>query len=336
MNGYQIHIHMFDRKLSAISKVPKVISENKLYKGVKNNTGLHGLDPIIIYNLSKDLNFTIITTIGKTKSDFGHVFSNGTANGAIGRVLDGKANMSGNGRFIVYYNSEKFEYSVAYFWDTIVLMVPKSPKLTQWAKIGASSLFKFTAKSYFYPEIKTFKELDKINLPINTHQTDLFNMNADSQVLNNLRRKIIQLGSNMTSMHIAAYLKTVAAVERKYDAMTLIALYYTDQYGVPLLHIVEEFVRSHYLGYIVSKGFPFLPVINNLLTQYSEFGFCKKWKGDFYSSLILEMQYTRTFESSDTITVTLKDLEVPFMVLAAGLVTSIFVFLIELNMKHFH
>ncbi|KAF7268630.1 hypothetical protein GWI33_018279 [Rhynchophorus ferrugineus] len=91
MNGYQIYIHMFDRKLSAISKVPKVISENKLYKGVKNNTGLHGLDPIIIYNLSKDLNFTIITTIGKTKSDFGHVFSNGTANEAIGRVLDGKA-----------------------------------------------------------------------------------------------------------------------------------------------------------------------------------------------------------------------------------------------------
>ncbi|KAF7268628.1 hypothetical protein GWI33_018277 [Rhynchophorus ferrugineus] len=45
----------------------------------------------------------------------------------------------------------------------------------------------------------------------------------------------------------------------------------------------------------------------------SEFGFCKKYKGDFNSSLILEMEYARTFEPSDTITATPKDLEVTFI-----------------------
>lgn len=92
-------------------------------------SALFRLDGLFIYEMTKFLNFSPIITKPKDGDAFGHVDLNGRLTGALGELVYGKTDLSGNSRFMVTYDSNEFQFTNPIASDLICLLVPKAEKL---------------------------------------------------------------------------------------------------------------------------------------------------------------------------------------------------------------
>lgn len=182
----------------------------------------------------------------------------------------------------------------------------------------------FTTTSY-YPDINTLNKLDKSGLQIAT-SLKVFE-NDNSPLIKRLQSKIIS--HNSSSLERAAIFRDVAGVERREDAKLLISKEYIKSNGYPLVHIVNECPSSYFVAYIVPKGSPFLPRINNVITKFFEAGFPSKWYNDIFDGIILETR-KKNYSQNNEKPFNLKDVQVAFYILLIGFLIAAIIFLLEL------
>lgn len=133
LNQYPVKISMFPRIPTAI-KAPSLFSNaSGIYDKINKIGGYVGIDGCIIHDLAKYMNFTPVffdTDFYK----YGGVLPNGTITGSLGDILYRKADIAGNGRFVMDYGVD-VEFTTPFLNDYLCLVVPKSQKIPKWVMI---------------------------------------------------------------------------------------------------------------------------------------------------------------------------------------------------------
>jgi hypothetical protein len=85
--------------------------------------------------------------------------------------------------------------------------------------------------------------------------------------------------------------------------------------------------RHYFLGYIVPKGSPFLPQLNNLIRRYAEAGLINQWYQDTVRGLTNSHNYkVKNNKRNETRPFQLLELQIAFFILLVGLFVSFTVF----------
>ena len=131
--------NMFPDKMKNLHKCPirVSISDNVepyviVEKSANGSYKLRGLDIKILQTLSDNINFTIeYTYIGHE----GYLSVNGSAEGPLKYLLDGKADLSMSAWWLKPYRTEIFDGSISYLSDNVIFVIPPGRMLTAFEKL---------------------------------------------------------------------------------------------------------------------------------------------------------------------------------------------------------
>nr|CAI5838683.1 unnamed protein product [Callosobruchus analis] len=166
-------------------------------------------------------------------------------------------------------------------------------------------------------DINTLEELDASGLNIMTSSLcSVFERNKT--VFKRLLKKVIANPSDRPALEQAAVSRKVAAVERKSDAKVLITQY-TTSHGDPLLHIMNECLKTSFVTYVA---------LNNYLMKVVEGGFIEKWKFDVVDAMVTKKQQEAVAPNSPRI-LDITDVQIAFYVLFFGHCLGFISFVIE-------
>jgi hypothetical protein len=96
---------------------------------------LSGFDMDLIDELSKTLNFKVILDFIDGSHPFGRVFSNGTATGAIGDVVSGRAQITIGRLYLTFYRLQVADSSISYFSFPEIFVVSPGKMLSDFEKL---------------------------------------------------------------------------------------------------------------------------------------------------------------------------------------------------------
>jgi hypothetical protein len=122
LRGYPIRITLFPREPTSFPSHPG----DKLINYV-------GMDGFFMRNLAKKMNFTAIADSPKDGKEYGFIFeNNGTSTGTLGDILDDRADISLNSRFVKEYGTNNIEFTTHVGFDSLCIIVPKAKQLPKW------------------------------------------------------------------------------------------------------------------------------------------------------------------------------------------------------------
>jgi hypothetical protein len=190
------------------------------------------------------------------------------------------------------------------------------------------------SKPDYYSDINTLEELDASGLVISTGSINLVRdtfSTEESPPAKHLRSKVTYCYLQEGNINYVAKHQNIAALNRLSTALYSVLLYRNSD-GTFLLHIVKECPRTYSLAYIVPKGSPFLLRINHVITQLVETGIVDKWNEDTYFNMTA-IHRTEYSGNNSLKVFSLEDLQMPFLVLVCGLLSSVIIFFVELTAK---
>jgi hypothetical protein len=210
-------------------------------------------------------------------------------------------------------------------------------------------------KPHYYPDIDTLEELYNSNLTIYTDSpslidtfgipqvngTFMFDMNP---IMDGLSRRVQTVVSTVDFWSAIVTERNAAAMARKSDY----------QYGVPLskyqlLHVVRECPRHYLLGYLLPRGSPYLSYINDGIARLVEAGIIEHWKDISPNAVIRDifspnadirdrfnvshLREMATMNKDNSKAFSLRDLQLAFYILAAGVSGSLKIFCFEMHFR---
>lgn len=184
----------------------------------------------------------------------------------------------------------------------------------------------FSTISY-YPDITTLEALAKSGLTISSN-VDVFK--DDNNSLATTLKNLQQPTNGNWALKRAALQRDVAGIERRLDAMYHIQKRFLDENGLPLIHIVDECITSHFIAFIVPKDSPFVEQFNCVIQMLNVGGFTQKWYNDITSSEISRSRSTALRSKDEKKVLLLSDIQAAFYILVIGLSVAFCVFLNEL------
>lgn len=134
MDGYPLVVSMFERLPTSIKTPSKYLAENKMYQEVNSKAGYAGVDGCVVNTISKLMNFSV-TFIETDYYMYGKILPNGTATGSLGDVTHRRAHLAANGRFVLDYGTNEFDFTSYIQNDYLCMVVPKSSRIPQWIMI---------------------------------------------------------------------------------------------------------------------------------------------------------------------------------------------------------
>lgn len=133
LNQYPLTVSVFNRYPTMVKKVPKFFAQTHYARGMKLS-GYGGIDGLLLGNLAEKMNFRVktIEPLGVEKYGFkrGSKFS-----GALGDVLEGRAEMAFNSRFVIIYGAYNMNTMIPILGDKICVIIPAANKSPQWKAI---------------------------------------------------------------------------------------------------------------------------------------------------------------------------------------------------------
>jgi hypothetical protein len=198
--------------------------------------------------------------------------------------------------------------------------------------LGILQGFLFTSftKTLYHKDVNTLEEVVQLGLPVATHRWNL--IGTDSDIMRRL--KIIQADPKEKILDRVAYQRNLVVFESKFSSTLASRSKYVDQYGQPLLHIVDECVGSYAVATILPKGSAFLKVFNHIIIKLSEGGFPWKWLYDFFDGIVEEKIIRRSKKHHTSVkSFSLHDIESGFHILILGNICAVLVFLSEIMWK---
>jgi hypothetical protein len=158
--------------------------------------------------------------------------------------------------------------------------------------------------------------------------------------MDGLSRRVQTVVSTVDFWSVIATEKTVAAMARKSDYQYGVSLSkYQASDGSPLLHVVRECPRHYLLGYLVPRGSPYLPDINDGIARLVEAGIVEHWKENMPSNTGIHDRFNvshlreMAIYKENSKAFSLKNLQLAFYILAVGLSGSLKIFCFEMIFK---
>lgn len=133
LNGYPLTISIFEREPTMMQKIPKYLADTHYAKGMKLS-GYGGFDGFLLGNLAEAINFTVNTIKPHDNRTFGFEVD-GEYKGSFGDVVDLRADISFNGRFLMTYETEDIELMVPILSDKVCVVAPSFKRKPQWKAI---------------------------------------------------------------------------------------------------------------------------------------------------------------------------------------------------------
>ncbi|RZB73478.1 SBP bac 3 domain containing protein [Asbolus verrucosus] len=130
-NQYKLKVSMHARRPTAITKFPKSLRNNPIYKNLEPLKDFVGLDGSLLRAIAEHLNLQVELIPLNDGVRFGKVLRNGTVTGTLGDVVYSRAQISTNGRFLMDYGTKGVEFTVPYSSDQICIVVPKACKVPE-------------------------------------------------------------------------------------------------------------------------------------------------------------------------------------------------------------
>lgn len=129
-NGYPLKVSLFERKPTVLSEIPRALRDSRIYSYLKSYGGYGGVDGCVLASLASSLNFSIkIKKI--SNGQYGSVYHK-KATGSLGDVVYKRVDISANGRFMVPYGIDDFEFTTPVSNDILCPVVPKSERISKW------------------------------------------------------------------------------------------------------------------------------------------------------------------------------------------------------------
>lgn len=122
LRGYPVRITLFPRQPTSFPSH----SGDKVFDYI-------GMDGFFMRNLASKMNFTAIADSPKDGKEYGFIFRNNrTSTGALGDILDDRADLSLNSRFVKEYGTNDIEFTIPVGFDSLCIIVPKAKQLPKW------------------------------------------------------------------------------------------------------------------------------------------------------------------------------------------------------------
>jgi hypothetical protein len=205
-------------------------------------------------------------------------------------------------------------------------------------------------KPYYYPDINTLDELYASGLTIYTDSPSLIDTFGTPHInrtfrrfdinptMGGLSRRVQTVVGTVDFWGVIATEKNVAAMARKSDYQYGVPLTkYQASDGSPLLHVVRECPRHYLLGYLMPRGSPYLPYINDGIARLVEAGIVEHWKEITPSNAGTHDRFNFSYlreiaaiNKENSKAFSLEDLQLAFYILAVGLSGSVTIFCFEI------
>ncbi|KAF7272783.1 hypothetical protein GWI33_014456, partial [Rhynchophorus ferrugineus] len=133
LKGWPMKVSIFPRKTSALTSLPRLLTDYQIYGKIAETTQLYGVDGVLTSEISLALNFNV------SKVDyglgFGVAFMNMTGTGSTGLILRKEADLQGNPRFLSWSPAlTRLEYTSYFSQDELCVIVSKSSLMPKWLK----------------------------------------------------------------------------------------------------------------------------------------------------------------------------------------------------------
>lgn len=101
-----------------------------------------------------------------------------------------------------------------------------------------------------------------------------------------------------------------------------------------MLHAIKECPKSTQLTYIVKKGWPFLPVFNDVIQRFTEAGLLFKWYEQVEQAIVLNERIHRRSVDDKLRVFSLLDVQTAFYMLGIGLAVCCSILLVEISIEY--
>lgn len=133
LNQFPLTVSIFERYPTMVSTLPKYFAQTQYARGMKIS-GYGGVDGLILGNLAEKMDFLVNVIQPLDAVTYG--FKRGSKfTGAIGDVMEGRADMAFNSRFLIIYGAYNTHSMVPILADYVCVVIPAAEKTPQWKAI---------------------------------------------------------------------------------------------------------------------------------------------------------------------------------------------------------
>ena len=196
------------------------------------------------------------------------------------------------------------------------------------------SLTSFLTVPKYLKDINTLKELatSRIGLYAYAGIESFLEFDESDITLANLWKKFTLSGNYIEVIIYVAEHDDMGFMMNDYSMKLMLRQTMFIKDGDPLLHQVEENIRTAYNAYEVPRNSPYLDTFNFVIRRLSEAGLQGKW---FRDTMFMYLVYGNitdesTFKSAKTSPLSLKHMQTPFYILSIGIIVSFVIFIYEI------
>lgn len=169
-NQYPITVTVFERYPTMISHIPEHFASTKYADGMKKS-GYGGIDGILLGNFANDIDFSIKIIHPKNTESYGS-YENSSFTGTLGDLMYGRAQISFNSRFFLYYGTKDIRYMFPTIGDKVCVIAPTAQKPPKWKAIFKcfdkfvwfSFIFMTAFTSIIYSLVKFYREKNEMRI----------------------------------------------------------------------------------------------------------------------------------------------------------------------------
>lgn len=134
MNGAPINVTLFERYPTMVTQVPKYFATTEMAKAIKRS-GYGGYDGLVLGNLARQMNFTV-NAIRPTDNKTYGFNENETFTGTLGDIVDKRADIAANARFLVSYDTLDIRFMVPILCDQLCVIIQAAKTTPKWQAIS--------------------------------------------------------------------------------------------------------------------------------------------------------------------------------------------------------
>lgn len=122
LRRYPLRVSMFYRTSTA----RPLLADGSPWLGNGDVVRYEGVDAVILQNLARYMNFSVSMVLPTDGDRYGGKLWNGTFTGALGDVVNGRADIAFNSMFCKDYETEEIDFITPFEQDSVCILVPKN------------------------------------------------------------------------------------------------------------------------------------------------------------------------------------------------------------------
>ncbi|XP_060523185.1 uncharacterized protein LOC132700083 [Cylas formicarius] len=136
LNGYPLKVSLFQRKPTALKRLPSNLKNGRLYDFVRNFSNFYGVDGVSASELARTMNFSMHMMLGTDSLYYGTTKPDGNVTGSLGQVVRRNIDIQANARYVTEYGTDGFEFTMNCLNDQVCLVGPKAHVIPKWQDIS--------------------------------------------------------------------------------------------------------------------------------------------------------------------------------------------------------